>query len=454
MIKKWLYIFYISSIFVLLIYLILIFFYSKKEREYIFNKNLVIIEKFLIHEKEKEINTIKKILENEYNTLLKNYKKHQIEKIKKELTSLEKILEIISIVDKKSFFILINNLFEKYNFHFDVMIVNKEIVVASNNFIQIGKKIKLKCNPFKNYGSCEIVNNNYFYYVKYIPSLKNYLIVKSTIPSPKKEYFKSLIFTLKSIPDIIVPKIKGKMDVNHFYIFEEFKPLKLFFGVGISYKELKNYPKEFVKEMDDFLFYNYLKLIILMSGIMITYLTISTFLFFKIKGIGFQIEKETMIDKATNLLNRKGIDKYFREDKTLLLIDLDNFKYINDTFGHKKGDETLVYVANLLKEYFKGDIIGRWGGDEFIIFTNKSHEKIKRIVNKINKDLQDFQKTFDFKLDKILSISCGGSSANKKREEKFEEADLTLYKVKKTTKSNCLFFCEIKYIKIEKEKNV
>jgi len=451
MIKKWLYIFYISSIFVLLIYIILIFFYSKKEREYIFNRNLFVIENFLIKEKSEEIATVKRILENEYNTLLKNYKKHQVEKIKKEINSLEKILEIISIMDKKSFFVLVNNLFEKYNFNFEVNIVKKGIVVASNKFANIGKYVKLKCNPFKNYGSCELINDNHFYYVKYLPSLKEYLIVKSIIPSPKKDYFKSLIFTLKSIPDIIVPKIKGKMDSNHFYLFEEFKPLKIFFGVGISYKELENYPKEFVKEMDEFLFYNYLKLILLMSGIMVIYLTISTFLFFKIKDIGFQIEKETMFDRTTNLLNRKGIDKYFKKEKTLLLIDLDNFKYINDTFGHQKGDEVLVYISNLLKEYFKGDIIGRWGGDEFIVFTDKSQEKVKRIIFKINNDLKKFQETFDKKLDKILSVSCGGSNSHVNKDEKFKEADFALYEVKHTTKANCLFFCEIKCIKLEKE---
>jgi GGDEF domain-containing protein len=63
--------------------------------------------------------------------------------------------------------------------------------------------------------------------------------------------------------------------------------------------------------------------------------------------------------------------------------------------------------------------------------------------------MEKIQKNFDSKLEKTLSISCGGSVSVKPKEEKFKEADLALYKVKKTTKKGCKFYDELDYVKIE-----
>ena len=181
---------------------------------------------------------------------------------------------------------------------------------------------------------------------------------------------------------------------------------------------------------------------------MLFYLGISTYLFFKIKKTSEKIEKDIIHDKLTGVFNRKGLDKYFDENKKFLLLDLDNFKYINDTFGHEKGDEILKYFASLLNEYFKGDIIARWGGDEFIVLSNEEREKIRNNIEKINLLLEEKQRKFDSNRKKTLSLSCGGSVA-KTKEEKFKEADLALYKVKKTTKRGCVFYDELDYVKIE-----
>jgi GGDEF domain-containing protein len=59
------------------------------------------------------------------------------------------------------------------------------------------------------------------------------------------------------------------------------------------------------------------------------------------------------------------------------------------------------------------------------------------------------QKSFDKNIVKLLSVSCGGSVSKKSKEEKFHEADLALYKVKKTTKKSCKFYDELDYVKIE-----
>ena len=60
----------------------------------------------------------------------------------------------------------------------------------------------------------------------------------------------------------------------------------------------------------------------------------------------------------------------------LLLIDVDNFKKVNDTYGHQCGDEILTYVIqNLRDTYVSGEIIGRIGGDEFVVFIGDVKEK-------------------------------------------------------------------------------
>jgi len=69
------------------------------------------------------------------------------------------------------------------------------------------------------------------------------------------------------------------------------------------------------------------------------------------------------LEKELERLKRKGKGKIY-----VVFLDLDNFKVVNDTFGHKKGDEILKAVAELLRENFrKYDIVSRFGGDEFVI---------------------------------------------------------------------------------------
>lgn len=87
-------------------------------------------------------------------------------------------------------------------------------------------------------------------------------------------------------------------------------------------------------------------------------------------------------DSLTDLYNRDAIYKWIKEhcsavnSMSCMLIDLDNFKRVNDTYGHSKGDSVLKIFANLFKEQIaeKG-VIGRWGGEEFIVFVPDRDKK-------------------------------------------------------------------------------
>ena len=105
------------------------------------------------------------------------------------------------------------------------------------------------------------------------------------------------------------------------------------------------------------------------------------------------------LDKLTQVYNRAGLEKiintWFKDFKAnnypfgILFIDVDHFKQVNDQYGHHIGDQILVGIGSRLKkELRQADIIGRWGGDEFLVLLNEvTHESIERVIQKIREVL-------------------------------------------------------------------
>jgi diguanylate cyclase (GGDEF)-like protein len=148
-------------------------------------------------------------------------------------------------------------------------------------------------------------------------------------------------------------------------------------------------------------------------------------------------------DKLTNIFNRR----YFEETMeslvgkkseidvsyALVMIDIDDFKYINDNYGHKCGDEVLIYFADKLTKIIRnGDMAVRYAGDEFILFLNNANEEIaKLVVGRINQMLKDepYRKisitisagicTFDStaSLDSIMTSADNDMYKNKKEKK-------------------------------------
>lgn len=130
---------------------------------------------------------------------------------------------------------------------------------------------------------------------------------------------------------------------------------------------------------------------------------------------------------------------------TMFMIDMDNFKYINDNYGHGTGDKVLIAVADSLKQVIcSGNYITRLGGDEFCAFIcdKVKPEDVNIMTENIVSVFQQILKTRNLNLQSTLSI--GVAVYNGKEEitfdELYENADKALYLAKNSGKSQCKFY--------------
>jgi len=123
---------------------------------------------------------------------------------------------------------------------------------------------------------------------------------------------------------------------------------------------------------------------------------------------------------------------------TLIFIDLNHFKSINDEFGHAVGDSALVSFAKILSDICRSsDIVARIAGDEFIIFLHDATQlDAKKLINRIYAYVSDHNlQSKTYQLDFSHGIySCSDFNSNS-LEQMMEEADQRMYTDKKETKS-------------------
>ena len=154
--------------------------------------------------------------------------------------------------------------------------------------------------------------------------------------------------------------------------------------------------------------------------------------------------QESSRDALTKLYNRRQTDAQLawelsrkRPDGDYLIvsmIDIDNFKSINDTYGHLKGDEALIMVADTLMENFrKTDFIGRYGGDEFLMIGHTKHKDdanliFQRLKSKL--DEKNFSGQYPYNLSASIGYVVCDPLSHPTMDEVLSEADEKMYEVK------------------------
>ena len=155
---------------------------------------------------------------------------------------------------------------------------------------------------------------------------------------------------------------------------------------------------------------------------------------------------EISIDYLTGLYNRRRLDQHFqrrmkakRKDTILfaIMLDMDEFKSINDTLGHNVGDIALTQIADVLRDSCNGseDFIARIGGDEFVIVgERKEHIQIQELINQINDSVLKFNQSHT--LHYTLKVSMGYSviGENDSIDSLLIGADKEMYKNKQAKK--------------------
>ena len=163
-------------------------------------------------------------------------------------------------------------------------------------------------------------------------------------------------------------------------------------------------------------------------------------------------QRKSMLDALTKLANRAAFDDYFAKamvrfhhkpfQLALVVLDIDDFKKINDTYGHTAGDKTLQVIANtIVKNVSKGVFVGRYGGEEFVLIYSKTQEKALTLeLNALNKYIARLP--FKFKNNKVsitLSIGATHIKPDDNIHIAFERADQAMYKAKKQGKNQVIY---------------
>ncbi len=171
----------------------------------------------------------------------------------------------------------------------------------------------------------------------------------------------------------------------------------------------------------------------------------------KLKKLMIEKNKEAMFDVLTKIPNRLSYEKKAAEEiarckrfttpLSMVVWDIDLFKQVNDTYGHKVGDKVLKAVAQILEERMREtDYIARYGGEEFVMFLpGVDEEKALVLTETLRNKIAACKFNHHGQTIKI-TMSCGISNfiANDDQESLFERADKALYSAKNSGRNQCV----------------
>lgn len=167
-------------------------------------------------------------------------------------------------------------------------------------------------------------------------------------------------------------------------------------------------------------------------------------------GISKQNEHTANTDYLTGLSNRRNLMSYLSgmytmDDASLVMVDLDNFKYVNDTYGHDAGDQALIKTAAILNESFRDGFVARLGGDEFmIVVEGKDEDEIRQQTEQMLERMRsEYGRQEEFK---DIAASAGIVSVKSIPESKrsvselLKLVDAMLYEAKNSGKNRCCVY--------------
>jgi diguanylate cyclase (GGDEF)-like protein len=167
----------------------------------------------------------------------------------------------------------------------------------------------------------------------------------------------------------------------------------------------------------------------------------------ELRAANEELQQMADTDALTGLYNRRVIDKVVRRavgpfktmglDIALGIVDVDDFKSINDTFGHAEGDKVLVGISDMLKEQINkipSSVVGRWGGEEFFFMLPKvSIDEAYKLLDEIRQKISDTK--FDEVGNRTISVGMTEYQEGDTADDVFRRADEALYEAKGSGKN-------------------
>ncbi len=169
----------------------------------------------------------------------------------------------------------------------------------------------------------------------------------------------------------------------------------------------------------------------------------------KLMAKNTQLDEMSKKDPLTKLYNRRYMNYELNRRMSylmgegrifgLIMADIDNFKSVNDTYGHEAGDDVLIAVANEFTNALRGDdCVCRWGGEEFLVVINGNHQITSDVAERIRKRIEELTiETGEHKLKVTMTFGVSESIPGLKVEKLIQIADERLYKGKQNGK-NCV----------------
>ena len=165
----------------------------------------------------------------------------------------------------------------------------------------------------------------------------------------------------------------------------------------------------------------------------------------KLRDTNGQLIRLASLDGLTQISNRMTLDQFIctaftqakeqEEELSLLLLDLDHFKKINDFYGHHAGDQVLVEISRVLKKQFReSDMVGRYGGEEFLaVLPRTDVDKAEKVGNRVLQAVRKAVIKIDSGMEVSVTVSVGVSGIRPEDtsgEDIVKRSDMALYKAK------------------------